>query len=86
MSEAAPTDPDTKLPAETMLTVIIRNEGPYFNLQEPCTNRTVRIQLTPGQVEKLRLSWHSESWSTEEKRPKKSYEVIASCFLEKPHE
>lgn len=38
------------------LTVVIRDEGPLRHLNEPCTYRTVQLDLTPAQVSALRRS------------------------------
>lgn len=38
------------------LTVIIRDISPFIHLQEPCTFRTVHIQLTDEQIHLLRMN------------------------------
>ena len=37
------------------LTVIIRDERPFIHLQEPCKYRTVHIELTNEQIDKLNM-------------------------------
>ena len=41
------------------LTFIIRDSAPFFNLQEPVSHRTVQIDLTTEQLDKLKLYSHS---------------------------
>lgn len=68
----------TKLPEETKLTVVIRNLGPMFYAEEPPTHRTVQIQLTDEQLEKLRLKvTHGFGYPSIDQ-----YEEISNCFLE----
>lgn len=66
----------TKLPSDTVLTVIIRDEGPLIHLNEPVCLRSVRIELTQEQLEKLRVK-HTYTINGQE-----CYESISHCFLE----
>ena len=63
------------LPSQT-LTVIIRDDGPFVHMQEPCTYRTVHIELTDNQLEKLKLLNTYQVCGTD------GYESICKCFLE----
>lgn len=66
------------LPRETMLTVVIRDVSAFVHLDEPVTRRTVRIQLTDEQIEKLRLHYTHSSHGSD------FHEQISTCFLEEP--
>ena len=63
-------------PLGRFLTVVIRNEANFIFMQEPCTYRTVHIELTPEQEEQLALRYVGQTCGS------KIYENVAHCFLE----
>ena len=58
------------------LTVIIRDESPFMYLQEPPRHRSVSIEFTPEQKEKLELK--SIGWNGGQEW----FEEISHCFIE----
>ena len=63
-------------PGPKVLTVIIRDVSPFMHLQEPPTYRSVQIELTPEQREKLSLAWVASSGFTD------YHEEVSQCFFE----
>lgn len=58
------------------LTVIIRDEGPFVHMQQPPVLRSVRITLTPEQVQQLALYYcHGVGKDL-------FHEVVSHCFIE----
>ncbi len=62
------------------LTVIIRNPANFIFMQEPCTHRTVQIDLTSEQEEKLKMQKVGRNCGQD------VYEEISQCFLEASHD
>ena len=58
------------------LTVIIRNDSPWVNCNSAPTYRSVHVELTQEQIDKLALNW---AWSCGDTR---HYEEVAQCFIE----
>jgi len=58
------------------LTVIIRNPANFIFMQEPSTYRSVQIDLTQEQVDKLALEQVGTNCGV------RVYEEIAQCFFE----
>ena len=74
-----PTDKQPIYPTNKMITVIISNPGPFAFMQEPLTHRTVHLELTPEQKEKLKLNHVGISSGQD------IYEEISSVFIEDNH-
>lgn len=68
-------DPLVRFPERTV-TFVIRDDSPFFHMQEPPTKRTVRIQLTNDQLSQLSL------YRTGKIDGKTTYETVSQCFLE----
>lgn len=68
---------ETKKIPNLFLTVVIANDGPFIFQQEPIRHRTVRLSLTPEQLELLALRNVGTSCG------KEIHESISQCFLEK---
>jgi hypothetical protein len=60
------------------VTVIIRNDAPLIHCVDSPSFRTVRIALTPEQVNALELEWVSTSNGIDH------YEEISKMILERP--
>lgn len=58
------------------LTVIIRNYAPLIHMQEPVSHRSVQIELTKEQMEKLIMR------RTHIDNGKDFHEEISHCFIE----
>jgi hypothetical protein len=59
-----------------VLTVVIRDISPFVFLGDSVTHRTVRIELTPEQRERIQLRWCGTD------RGSDVYEAVSSCFFE----
>jgi hypothetical protein len=59
-----------------ILTVIIRNDAPLIHLNDPPSHRSVRVELTPEQLDALQLNWAHTSSGI------KHYESVSHAFLE----
>lgn len=59
-----------------ILTVVIRDDSPMVNCGDSPTYRSVRIELTPDQVDKLALNKIFMSGGIA------YYEIISKCFIE----
>jgi len=49
---------------------------------QPFKKRTVTIELSPQQVEQLRLKQTGACWNNEKKQDVPEYEEILECFME----
>jgi hypothetical protein len=76
--QAVSKDRSPKPPAATQLTVIVRDYSPVVFMEDPVRHRSVRIALTPEQVEQLALRWTGTQGGSS------LYEEISHCFLEVP--
>jgi len=65
----------SKLPGNK-LTVIIRNDAPVIYCNDAPNYRSVTIELTNEQLQKLALRWIETSGGCEH------YETISKCFIE----
>jgi hypothetical protein len=59
-----------------VLTVVIRDDGPLVDCGDVPSYRSVRIDLTPEQVERLALR-HTHSIGSS-----RYHEVVSRCFIE----
>ncbi len=62
-----------------IITFILRDDGPFCCMQEPPRYRSVHIELTPEQCEKLRLR------ETHTIAGKQFYETVSLCFVDEEH-
>ena len=60
------------------LRVIIRDDSPMYHYQDSPTYRSVEIELTPEQQEKLALQWCGSQGGTQ------IYESISKAFFDDP--
>lgn len=58
------------------LTFVLRNEAPFIHMSEPCTYRTVRIELTPEQLEQVALRYTDTCGRIDH------YEMISQIIME----
>lgn len=59
-----------------ILTVVIRNDAPMVCCGDSPSYRSVRIKLTPEQLQSLRLE------QTHGSEPNGFHEVVSRCFIE----
>lgn len=64
------------------LTVVLRDPGPMTFYQEPPSHRTVRIDFTPEQLEKLKLRKVGVMGTDGTGKPFELFEEFSSAFIE----
>lgn len=58
------------------LTVVLRNDAPLIHCNDSPSFRSVRVELTPEQIQALQLQWTHGSGNAD------FYENVSKCFIE----